>query len=250
MEGEWAMRSNLSGKTEKHARAAKKSRTAPGTLGGWWLQSASEPPMMDGIHPQAKVAPPILTTSLTLLHRLREPEAGKAWGRFVDLYTPLLLTWARKIGLQPSDAADLVQELFILLMRRLPTFEYDPTKKNFRGWLRTVCMNEGRRARQKLAERAQQACEPELVNVPTEVELETFLEQEHNAYLVREALRRLTELKNAFAPRTVEICIELVVKQRPVAEVAAQFGVTENAAYIAKFRVLQRLRQELADFLD
>jgi len=47
------------------------------------------------------------TTSPTLLEKLREPNQGQAWARFVELYTPLLLAWARRIGLQPQDAADL-----------------------------------------------------------------------------------------------------------------------------------------------
>ncbi len=84
------------------------------------------------------------TTSPTLLQRLREPNQGQAWARFVDLYTPLLLTWARRTGLQPHDAADLAQEVFAVLVRKLPEFRYDPAKKNFRGWLRTVCLNKWR----------------------------------------------------------------------------------------------------------
>src|SRR4051794_10624721 len=59
----------------------------------------------------------MLTTPVTLLERLRRPDDPEAWGRFVELYTPLLYAWARKTGLQESDAADLVQEVFTLLLR-------------------------------------------------------------------------------------------------------------------------------------
>ena len=39
----------------------------------------------------------MLSTSSTLLHRLRnEPQDTAAWERFVDLYTPVLLAWARR----------------------------------------------------------------------------------------------------------------------------------------------------------
>src|SRR5205807_1741058 len=84
------------------------------------------------------------TTSFSLLHRLRQPgEQDTDWRRFVQLYTPLLFHWARKLGLSTEDAADLAQEVLILLMRKLPEFNYDPSR-SFRGWLHTVTLNKWR----------------------------------------------------------------------------------------------------------
>src|SRR5205809_8103452 len=84
------------------------------------------------------------TTSLSLLERLRWPEEQEAnWRRFVQLYTPLLFHWARKLGLSAEDAADLAQEVLILLVQKLPAFHYDP-QRSFRGWLRTVILNKWR----------------------------------------------------------------------------------------------------------
>ena len=60
--------------------------------------------------------------------------------RFVELYTPLLYYWARRVGLRRQDAADLVQDVFTLLVRKLPEFTYDRNKR-FRAWLRTVTLN-------------------------------------------------------------------------------------------------------------
>ena len=52
------------------------------------------------------------TTSESLLFRLQSAPDGEldqnAWEKFVQLYTPLMFHWARKVGLQQSDAADLV----------------------------------------------------------------------------------------------------------------------------------------------
>src|SRR4051794_39668704 len=82
----------------------------------------------------------MVQTPVSLLDRLRQPGAQEAWTRFVQLYTPLLYSWARQAGLQEHDAGDLVQDLFVLLMRKLPEFRYDPAK-SFRAWLRTVLLN-------------------------------------------------------------------------------------------------------------
>src|SRR5262245_21842152 len=83
------------------------------------------------------------TTSPTLLERLRCPAEQGAWGRFLQLYSPLLYHWARHLGLIEADAADLVQDVFTTLVQRLPEFQYDPSK-GFRRWLRTVLLNKWR----------------------------------------------------------------------------------------------------------
>jgi RNA polymerase sigma-70 factor (ECF subfamily) len=61
----------------------------------------------------------------------------------VRLYTPLLYYWPQRLGLQDSDTADLVQDVLLVLMRKLPEFEYHPSRR-FRGWLRTVRLNKWR----------------------------------------------------------------------------------------------------------
>src|SRR5688572_26487239 len=83
------------------------------------------------------------TTSLTLLDALRNAGDEQAWLRFVRLYTPLLYHWARGAGLQQSDAEDLVQDVFELLVRKLPEFRYEQNG-SFRSWLRVVALNKWR----------------------------------------------------------------------------------------------------------
>ena len=74
----------------------------------------------------------MLTTPPSLLDRLRHTPERQAWGRVVELYTPLLFAWAGRLGLSGHDAADLVQDVFTILVEKLPEFRYDP-KKNFRA---------------------------------------------------------------------------------------------------------------------
>ena len=80
------------------------------------------------------------STSVSLLRRLRQSDQEDAWQRFVDLYAPLIYHWGRNQGLSAGDASDLVQEVMVILVTKLPDFEYDPSKR-FRGWLRTVTLN-------------------------------------------------------------------------------------------------------------
>src|SRR5690349_14890833 len=88
------------------------------------------------------------TTPASLLQRLRLPGEQAAWERFVQLYTPLLCHWAHRLGLRDSDADDLVQDVFIVLVDKLPQFRYDPQCR-FRGWLWTIIANQCRARRRR-----------------------------------------------------------------------------------------------------
>ena len=89
-----------------------------------------------------------METPASLLERLRQPDAPDAWERLVLLYSPLIYSWARQVGLQETEAADLVQDVFVTLIQTLPTFEYD-RRKSFRRWLRTIALNKWRDRRRK-----------------------------------------------------------------------------------------------------
>ena len=182
------------------------------------------------------------TTSASLLARLRQPGPEEAWGRFVRLYTPLLNEWARRLGLQEADAADLVQEVFALLVRKLPEFRYDETR-SFRGWLRTVLVNLWRNRR--TLHRGRPLQESDLPREPDGAEV--FAEAEYRQRLVERCL----ELMRAdFQPATWKAFWEFHVVGRPAAEVGGELGLSVGAVYMAKSRVLRRLREELEGLLD
>jgi RNA polymerase sigma-70 factor (ECF subfamily) len=183
-------------------------------------------------------------TPVSLLQRLRQPDEKQAWDRFVELYTPLLLYWARRLGLQEPDAADLVQEVLTLLVRKLPEFSYDP-QRSFRGWLRQVTLNKWREKQRRAAAVREQGTPPDDLAGPDSVE--AGWEDEYRQYLVRRALELM---QREFQPTTWKACWEMVVSGRPAAEVAAELNLSAGAVRAAKFRVLARLRQELEGLLD
>lgn len=184
-------------------------------------------------------------TPVSLLARLRAPGQPEAWARFVDLYTPLLYHWARRLGLGPDDAGDLVQDVFATLVERLPEFEYDPGRR-FRGWLWTLTVNRFRERRRRA--RAAAATE-EQAAAPAEVPDATdeLAEDEYRRYLTARAVRLM---RADFHPDTWRAFWEHAVNDRPAADVAAELGTTPGAVYAAKARVLARLREELRGLLD
>jgi RNA polymerase sigma-70 factor (ECF subfamily) len=185
------------------------------------------------------------TTPSSLLVRLRQPGEQQAWARFVELYAPLLYDWARRFRLQPDDAADLVQDVFVILVRKLPEFVDEPGKR-FRGWLWTVVHNAWRSRLRKAGRgpRADPADPDELAAPEAPSEMEA---QEYSRYLISRGLR---VVRDDFQPTTWKAFEEHVIAGRPAAEVAAELGVTVNAVHLARSRILRRLRAELAGLLD
>jgi RNA polymerase sigma-70 factor (ECF subfamily) len=185
------------------------------------------------------------TTPISLLERLRQPMDQAAWNRFVELYTPLLFYWARRLGLDADAAADLVQDVFVVLVRKLPEFVYD-RRKSFRGFLRKVLHNKAHEHHRRA--RLPMAVGPEaLAGVAVADPAEAEEEAEYRREVVRRTLRLL---QPEFPPQVWLAYQDYVIHGKPVAVVAAELGVSTNAVYLAKSRVLKRLRQELDGLLD
>ncbi|GEM_PF-172792 len=192
------------------------------------------------------------TTPPSLLQRLRDPAERQAWNTFVELYTPLLFVWSRRWGLQDSDAADLVQDVLLLLYQKLPEFDYD-RGGSFRGWLRTVLLNKWRDSRRRqhppgspLAKGGMGGA-GDLVDPAVEPSWAEQEEQEYRQQLLRVMLKKL---QHEF-PATIWAAFEayVVQGQAPI-EVATNLQISPATVYAAKSKVFQRLRQELAGMLE
>ncbi len=185
-------------------------------------------------------------TSPTLLAKLSGPEHAAAWHRFVHLYTPLLARWAERLGVRPTDRADLIQEVFLTLLRALPQFAGTPGG-SFRAWLHTVFISRWHDLCRKRVP-APLSIGGSGFPAPA-VEDPTIMidEEEYRAVLADRAARLIRADFNA---ATWAAFWATAVEDRPAAEVASELGLSPNAVYLARARVLQRLRQELAGLLD
>ena len=185
-------------------------------------------------------------TPASLLYRLRSAEETSAWTKFVDLYTPMLFHWAQQLGQQESDRADLVQDVFLILWRKLPEFEYD-SGRSFHAWLKTIFLN---CYRSRLRKRAAMACDAaELMRSDIhEVDVSTQLaEEEERRFLIRQAFRLI---EGEFSAQQQQAFREYVLNEQPPEQVAKKLGISPGAVYGIKSRILSRLREELRQILD
>jgi RNA polymerase sigma-70 factor (ECF subfamily) len=187
----------------------------------------------------------MLTTSPTLLNRLRQQNDPEAWERFVRLYTPLLLGWTRRQGFQEADAHDLVQEVLLKLVRELPTYQRGDGQ-SFRGWLVRVTANQCADFRRRKATRVLPGADG-LSRVSDDSSIRELEEAEYRRLLAR---RGLDLVRPDFSATTWDAFVGLMLEGRHAAEVAAALKLSVNAVYLARNRVLTRLRQELAGLLE
>ena len=186
------------------------------------------------------------STSSSLLLRLRQPGEQAAWRCFVELYTPLLYYWACRMGLRGQDAADLVQDVFVTLVQKMPQFQYD-AHKGFRPWLRTVAENRWRDALRKRAALPRHAADAALANAAVPAEAAALWDVEYRQHVLARAVQLM---RSDFAEKTWKACWALVIDGKSGADVGRELGMTVEAVYAAKSRVMRRLRQELDGLLD
>ena len=147
---------------------------------------------------------------------------------------------------------DLVQDVLEVLVRELPHFHYDPRRGSFRGWLRTIVVHRVRlfwRARQArpratgnsdLAQRLNELEDPHS-------DLSRQWDREHDAHV---AQRLLAAIEKDFEPATWQAFHRVVLDGDAAGAVAAELGISLNAVYLARYRVLRRLREEIKGLTD
>jgi RNA polymerase sigma-70 factor, ECF subfamily len=192
------------------------------------------------------------TTSLSLLDRLKRagPDAGD-WRRLQGIYLPLIAHWLRGVPGLRDEADDLTQEVRIVLVRELPSFERH-RQGSFRAWLRQVTVNRVRnyskvRRKQPLAglgadgERFLSQLED------PNSDLSRQWDQEHDQHVLQ---KLLAVVQADFDPQTWQAFTRFALDGLPAAAAARELAVSESIVVQAKFRVLKRLREEAGDFLS
>lgn len=188
-------------------------------------------------------------TSHTLLDSVRTGQDNFAWQRWHAIYEPLILGWLKQRHLVPSDCDDVTQNVMIVVVRRLPEFEHNGRIGAFRHWLKTITIN---CLRDFWKSRANHPQAGEAMGVldawaDPHSNLSMMWDHEHDQHVAKQLMKLL---EPEFTPVTWEAFQQVVVQDRPVEEVASQLGITVNAVYIAKYRVVNRLRAVAEGLVD
>jgi RNA polymerase sigma factor (sigma-70 family) len=188
---------------------------------------------------------PLTRTSLVL--QLRDPGNQAAWQEFSRLYGPVIYGFARKRGLQDADAADLMQDVMRRVSGAIGRLDYDRKQGTFRGWLFTITRNlifnflsarsirpqgSGDTTTNKLLDQAPAAAD----DGADTWELE---------FQRRIAALAMEKIKGEFQESTWRAFWLTAVEGKPAGEVSKDMKMSTGAIYVAKSRVLARLKEEV-----
>jgi RNA polymerase sigma-70 factor (ECF subfamily) len=192
-----------------------------------------------------------METSDTLLGRLADAPTEEDWRRLDDLYRPLLRAWMARAGVAASDVDDLVQDVLLVVYRKIGGFERRG-KGAFRAWLRTILAHRVRDYFRGQKYRPAATGGSDLLRRLDELEspdsaLSQLWDREHDQHVAAALIQRV---QGDFTPPTWEAFRRHVMEGEPAVEVAKALDLTLNSVLLAKSRVLKRVRQELAGLVD
>ena len=192
------------------------------------------------------------TTRRSLVLRLRNLDDEAAWKEFIEIYEPLVYRIAHRKGLQEADARDLCQDVFRGVASAIERWDPDPAKGKFRSWLFRIARNmlvnflvrERRQPRGSGRTSVQELLEAQPA-VDSDGQAEFALEFKRRAF--RWAAQRV---RNEFTESTWQAFWQTGVQNRPVEEVAGELGMSAGAVYVARSRVLARLRDRVEQLTE
>jgi RNA polymerase sigma-70 factor (ECF subfamily) len=190
-------------------------------------------------------------TRQSLLLRAQTGETN-AWKDLTDLYRPLIRGWLNRQGVPARDLEDVSQDVLLSVIKHLPGFQHTGHRGAFRAWLRTiVCRRTAdywRAIDADIDARGGSGATAALLEIADpDSELNRQWDEEHDRYVLR-CLLALVEQE--FEPITLQAFRRVALEGASGAEAAQELGLSVAAVYVAKSRVLARIRQEAEGLID
>ena len=188
----------------------------------------------------------VAETSLSLIERAADGSDPLAWSNLCRLYHPLLLRWANHYGVQHADAEDVVQQVFVALVRELPKFEHNKRTGAFRRWLRQILVYRlkafwsKRKPTVEIDSQMQELADDRS-------ELSRQFDVEHDEFVMQQLLRRVSA---RFDEVTCNAFHLNVLDGKQANSVAEQLGISVASVYAAKSRIMKALRREAHGLIE
>ena len=184
-------------------------------------------------------------TQASLLMNIRDPANARSWSVFSELYRPVVYRMARRRGLQDADAQDLAQQVLFSVARSIHKWESDPDQPRFRNWLSRVTHNAIIDVFRRTKPDAPYGGSSVIHTLKQSLAADdTEIEYEYERALFRQAAQRIHREFNA---DTWAAFWQTTVDGRTVQETAAKIGRSVGAIYTARSRVMNRLKEVVAE---
>lgn len=192
-----------------------------------------------------------MKTRLSLLNQIGIGEED-AWKEVCSIYRPLIMKWLRGNGVVAHDAEDLTQEVMAVVCSEIRSFEHNGRIGAFRNWLRMITVN---RCKQFFRNKKIEPCGiggssfADVVNELADPKSDTSLsfDREHDLFVLNKLLQLVAV---EFEDSTMQAFRLYVVEGNDASSVARKLDVSQQVAYLAKSRVMRRLREMAPDLIE
>ena len=183
-------------------------------------------------------------TTTILLEQLHDSQTD-AWKRFTDRFRPPMLGFARRYGLSDAQAEDAVQNALVSFFEGYQSGQYDRGRGRLRTWLFTLMYQAIRSQRRDDARSPKQA--PRAIDrttffsaLPDEASAEQIWQQDWEHHALSTCMN---QLRSEVSPSHFQVFELTTFREVPAAEVAQQLGLSRDAVYQARYRMLKRLEE-------
>lgn len=185
---------------------------------------------------------------------LSQVKAGdsESWDRLVDLYGRLVYWWCRSKGVDEQGASDIGQEVFLSVYKHIANFERVQARDSFRGWLRKITNSKvadyyRERMIQPIAEGGSTAVQ-KIHEVPAPADEDDDESVSQEKQILYAAILDL--IRGEFSDTDWNAFRKTVIEDQSPNEVAAELGISRNQVYLAKSRILHRIRLRFGSDLE
>jgi RNA polymerase sigma-70 factor, ECF subfamily len=180
-------------------------------------------------------------TQPSLIVRLSDKQDRQAWEEFSAIYRQVIYRMAIFYGLQPDDAEDLCQKVFLSISQSIDSYRQQPGKAKFRTWLKTVARNEilNSLTRSPKSRGREIALDTGIYAGLAASEGKSYHELNYRREVF---LVAASQARQEFSERSWRAFWLTAVEQKPLDQVCEQLGMSRGSIYTARCRIVQRLR--------
>jgi RNA polymerase sigma-70 factor, ECF subfamily len=186
-------------------------------------------------------------TSHSLIARIKDLADAAAWNEFLGIYQPVVMRLAQRRGLQDADAQDVMQQVFVSISKSIEGWIPGDSQPPFRAWLTTIARNAITKALTRRPRDAASGASSmlELLDAQPNPQATTAeILSEARKELVRWATE---QIRCEFSEATWKVFWQTAIEGVPIAEVAQSTRRSAGAVYVARFRVIARLKEKISE---